>query len=235
MKRPGRAAARVRRGSVRAASFGTVVIHGIAGGLLFGAPRSLDVNMMPVYTVELVAAPRPRPDQRRAPEALDRPAERPAPIQTRRPRKSAVSEETPPPADQPQVEREPAARTTPDVAPAPDVEPSTGSDLATLKTTGVDFPFPGYLRNVVAQIYRRWRRPLGHVALRAEILFFIKRDGSVTSLQFVQRSGNFGFDLEAQGAIEAAANGKAFGPLPEGYQEDVLPVSFFFDPSTARR
>ncbi len=235
MKRPGRAAARARRSSVRVASFGTLVVHGIGGGLLFGAPRSVDVSAMQVYTVELVAAPRPRPDQRKAPEALERPADRPAPVATRRPRRTAVSEETPPPADQPQIEREPAARTTPEVAPAPDVEPSTGSDIATLKTTGVEFPFPGYLRNVVAQIYRRWRRPLGNVALRAEILFFIKRDGSVSNLQFVQRSGNFGFDLEAQGAIEAAANGMAFGALPEGYQEDVLPVSFFFDPSTARR
>ena len=60
------------------------------------------------------------------------------------------------------------------------------------------------------------------------------RDGSISNFQFVKRSGNFGFDLEAQGAIEAAANAGAFGPLPEGYPSDVLPVSFFFDPSSVR-
>jgi outer membrane biosynthesis protein TonB len=65
-------------------------------------------------------------------------------------------------------------------------------------------------------------------------MFFIHRDGSVTNFRFVQRSGNFGFDLEAQGAIEAAANAGAFGPLPDGFSEDVLPVSFFFDPAKTR-
>jgi hypothetical protein len=48
----------------------------------------------------------------------------------------------------------------------------------------------------------------------------------------VTRSGSFSFDLEAQGAIEAASG--AFGPLPEGYVNDVLPVSFFFDPQRSR-
>jgi outer membrane biosynthesis protein TonB len=66
------------------------------------------------------------------------------------------------------------------------------------------------------------------------VLFLVHRDGSVSGLQFVRRSGNFAFDLEAQGAIEAAANANAFGPLPEGYPADVLPVSFFFDPETMR-
>jgi hypothetical protein len=72
------------------------------------------------------------------------------------------------------------------------------------------------------------------VSLRAEVSFFIHRDGAVTHFQFVRRSGNFGFDLEAQGAIEAAANTGAFGPLPEGFPDDVLFVSFFFDPATTR-
>jgi outer membrane biosynthesis protein TonB len=103
-----------------------------------------------------------------------------------------------------------------------------------VKTSGVEFPYPQYLRNIVAQVYRRWQRPSGQASLRAEVLFFIHRDGSITSFQFVKRSGNFGFDLEAQGAIEAAANAAAFGPLPEGYVADVLPVTFFFDPSTVR-
>ena len=48
------------------------------------------------------------------------------------------------------------------------------------------------------------------------------------------KSFSAGFDLEAQGAIEAAANANAFGPLPEGYPADVLPVSFFFDPAKTR-
>ena len=53
-------------------------------------------------------------------------------------------------------------------------------------------------------------------------------------IQFVQRSGNFGFDLEAQGAVESAANAGAFGRLPEGFEADLLPVSFFFNPESMR-
>jgi periplasmic protein TonB len=103
-----------------------------------------------------------------------------------------------------------------------------------VQTSGVDFPYPEYLRNIVAQVYRRWQRPGGNVVLRAEVLFFVHRSGGVSNFQFVARSGSFAFDLEAQGAIEAAANQHAFGPLPEGYEADVLPVRFFFDPSSIR-
>ncbi len=162
-----------------------------------------------------------------------RPAEQPAPVATERPRRTSVSETPPPPTLQPD-ETEPAPRTTPPEEPAPDVEPSTGSDPVTVSTSGIDFQHPEYLRNIVAQVHRRWRRPEGNVSLRAEVQFFIHRDGSISNFQFLTRSGSFGFDLEAQGAIEAAANANAFGPLPEGYPADVLPVSFFFDPSKVR-
>jgi protein TonB len=210
----------------------TLAVHVTGFGVLFSAPPMVGDVRPPVYTVELVAAPRMQPEERRAPEVVERPAERPAPVSSRRPRRTSVAETPPPP--EPAAEREPAPRTTPDVELAPDVEPSTGSDPATVKTTGVEFPYPAYLRNVVSQVYRRWQRPSGNVSLRAEVLFLVHRDGSISNFQFVQRSGSFGFDLEAQGAIEAAATAGAFGTLPDGYAADVLPVSFFFDPSSTR-
>ena len=114
------------------------------------------------------------------------------------------------------------------------VAPGTGTDAATIRTEGVEFPFPGYLRNLVAQVYRRWRPPGGNTDLEAEVIFFVHRDGSITGLQFVRRSGSFAFDLEAQGAVEASARALAFGPLPQGYGPDVLPVSFFFSPRSLR-
>jgi outer membrane biosynthesis protein TonB len=66
------------------------------------------------------------------------------------------------------------------------------------------------------------------------MLFFVHRDGSISGLQFVRRSGSFAFDLEAQGAVEAASRASAFGTLPTGYGPDVLPVSFFFSPKAIR-
>jgi len=106
--------------------------------------------------------------------------------------------------------------------------------VATIRTEGVEFPFPGYLNNLVAQVYRRWHPAPSSALLAAEVFFFVHRDGSVTGLQFIRRSGSFAFDLEAQGAVEAAARASAFGALPAGYGPDLLPVSFFFNPRSAR-
>jgi periplasmic protein TonB len=213
-----------RGGSVAFAT--TAAVHLMVGVAVFGLPASPPPPLPPVYRVELVAAPRPEPQARRAPQAVQRPAEQPAPAPAAR--RTTVAETPPPP--EPTADREPAPRTTPEQEPLPDEKPSTGTDPATVKVEGQDFPYPEYLRNIVAQVYRRWQRPSGNAPLKAEVLFLVHRNGSISNFQFVTRSGSFTFDLEAQGAIEAAASANAFGPLPEGYGNDVLPVSFFFDP-----
>ena len=110
-------------------------------------------------------------------------------------------------------------------------EGGKGTDVANIRTEGIDFPFPGYLENIVRQIALRFRPPRGS-PLKAEVSFFIRRNGTISPVQFIQRSGSFTFDLEAQGAVESAA-GK-FGPLPAGWRDDVLPVRFSFDPSLIR-
>ncbi len=212
----------------------TLAVHVLAVAVMGGSAGSRRAAP-PVYSVQLVAAPRPEPSARRAPEALQRPADRAVPVSQPPPRRrTSVAETPPPPVRTPDLSREPAPRTTPAEEPAPNEEPSTGTDVATVKTTGVDFPYPEYLRNLVAQVYRRWHRPESGVPLRAEVFFLVHRDGSVSSLQFLKRSGNFSFDLEAQGALEAAGNGGAFGELPDGYESDVLPVNFFFNPGPPR-
>lgn len=214
------------------AFLGTVTLHALAAGLMLWSPSTMRRQAPPVYSVSLVAAPRPEPRQRRAPEVVERPAERPAPLESRRPQRTSVAK-TPPPPEKTK-EREPAPRTNATEELAPGAEPSTGTDVATVKTEGVEFPYPEYLRNIVAQVYRRWRRPTGTQSYRAEVMFLIHRDGRISNLQFINRSGSFAFDLEAQGAVEAAGNAGAFGPLPEEYPAGVLPVNFFFDPERVR-
>ena len=103
-----------------------------------------------------------------------------------------------------------------------------------MRTEGIEFPYPGYLNNIVRQIALRFDPSTRNAALRAEVSFLIHRDGSVSNLRFLTRSGVYSFDLEAQGAVEAAANARAFGPLPTGFTDDVLPVIFSFDPSLLR-
>lgn len=207
---------------------GTVVVHALAAVVLVAGAADAHRAVPPTYRVHLVAAPEPAPDARKAPEAVDRPAEeKPAPAPKAPTPKSTVSKAAPPPvADN--TKREAAPRTTPKVAPLPGETPSTGSDVATVSTEGVEFPFPEYLQNIVAQVLRRWQRPQESSPLDAEVSFFVHRDGSVTDLQFIRRSGSFAFDLEAQGAIEEAGRFKAFGTLPAGWNSDVLFVRFYF-------
>lgn len=206
---------------------GTIAVHGVAL-TIFLASASGARSAPPTYRVHLVAAPDLTPDQRPAPPAVEReaaPKQPPAPTAKPAP-KNTVSPAAPPPvADS--KKREAAPRTNP-VTRLPGEAPSTGSDVATVSTEGVEFPFPEYLQNIVSQVLRRWQRPLDNTPLEAEVGFMVHRDGSVTDLQFVKRSGNFAFDLEAQGAIEEAGRFKAFGTLPDGWVPDVLFVRFYF-------
>jgi outer membrane biosynthesis protein TonB len=212
---------------------GTVLAHGLA--ILAVVVIALDRQepLGTVYAVNLVAAPAvPPAAPRTAVEATPRPAapiERTAPINP--PKRNAKVAPAPPKArPQPRTE---AAPVTTAVQPMPG-ESGAGSDIANLSTPGADFPFPEYLRNIVTQIYRRWNRPAGSPALRAEVSFLILRDGSVREITMASRSRSYSFDLGAQGAVEAAANARAFGPLPEGFRTDVLQISLSFVPRGAQ-
>jgi protein TonB len=214
-----------------AGAAGTALIHVAALALLIAGIKAPS-SMVPVYAVELVAAP--ALTGRPAPEAVSRPVEQPEPGPPVP--KAAKVAPTPAPKAPPRpkaaapARREPAPRAQAMVAPAPGETPGTGSDAVNVKTPGLQFAYPEYLRNIVAQVYRRWDRPGGNQTLQAEVSFFIMRDGSVRDIRFLTPSGNFSFDLSAEGAIEAAGKARAFGPLPDGYEADVLPVSFFFTP-----
>jgi protein TonB len=221
------------RRSKLAGGIGTVLVHATAV-LLLGSQVRTSTATPPVYAVNLVAAPAPTERKRIAREAVPTPPqEKPAPVKPK---------PTPPPKTPPKPEPKPPAPTEPDrepppptaapVTPAKGETPSTGTDAATIKTPGLEFPFPEYLRNIVNQIYQRWDREGARSGSFAEISFLIRRDGSVHDIRFVTRSGSFAFDLGAQGAIEAAGNAFSFGPLPDGWDADVLPVSFYFKPAT---
>jgi protein TonB len=219
---PGRAAGLV----------GTILVHAAAVSFLFTTVKPTKASP-PSYAVDLVAAPAPS-QKRLAREALPTPppAEKPAPVKPTppKPEKAPAPPKPKPPPQPTEVTKEPPPKTAAPATPAEGETPSTGSDVATIKTPGLAFPYPEYLRNIVTQIYQRWERGTGQRNF-AEISFLILRDGSVRDIHFVTRSGSFAFDLNAQGAIEAAGNGRAFGPLPDGWENDVLPVSFYFKPT----
>jgi protein TonB len=219
----------------------SLALHAAVVALFVVVHPTASRSLPPMYRVNIVAAP---PGPRAAgivtptPPATA-PAEKAPPVPKRA---EQIQKAMPMPAKTkapPPRKKTPPATPTPDVAPAKPTTPppkagggpegGRGTDVASVSTEGVEFPYPGYLENIVRQIALRFHPP-GNSSNTSEVMFLIRRDGSVSDFRFVTRSGNFAFDLECQGAVDQAAQVKAFGPLPSGFADDVLPVIFSFDP-----
>ena len=234
----------------------SAVLHLALGVVAFQSLKQpKPIALPPMYRVNIVAAPA---GERAIGEVrTDAPKATPSVTQPSTPQSSV--KEMPLPAAKPV--RKPPVRATPTVAkpaptptksadaptePKPVAQPETdapkagggpvggkGTDVATVRSDGIEFPFPGYLNNIVRQIALNFK-PRTDARLKAEVRFLIHRDGSVSNIDFVRKSGVFSFDLEARGAIEAASSARRFGPLPTGFPDDVLPVVFSFDPEFLR-
>ena len=224
----------------------SAVLHVGAAALLLLARPEAPAALPPMYKVNIVAAPpgpravgvvtptppaTPPPSEATVPPRAE--VTRPAPVLP--PAKAIPQRRTPPPPATPVPS---TARTNAPNTPAPQAgggpTGGRGTDVATVRTEGIEFPFPGYLNNIVRQIALRFKPPNPQAALRAEVAFLIHRDGSISSFRFLSRSGMYAFDLEAQGAVDAAASARAFGSLPAEFSDDVLPIIFSFDPSLVR-
>lgn len=235
-------APRSRSAAVPLALGASVLFHGVAAAVLLFMPHDKPPTLPPIYKVDIVAAP---PGERAAGVVSSAPAPTAAPVAPEPPKSIVASpKDMPPPAAAPPKRRRPSAVATPVPNPS-NVKPAEapragggptggkGTDVATVRTEGIEFPYPGYLNNIVRQIALNFK-PRNPGALHADVFFMIHRDGSVSGFRFITRSGNFAFDLEAQGAVEAAASGRAFGRLPDAFTDDVLPVVFAFDPRIIR-
>jgi protein TonB len=232
--------------SLRAPIAASAVLHlvVVAGFLLArGAPS---VPAPPTYRVSLIAAP-PGPRQigvvQPTPAAAPPPTTTPAPAAPARATPEPSRMKAPPSKAKPAKTAKPPKVATPvagprtpppKAAPAPVAgggpQGGRGADVANVQVDGIDFPYPGYLQNVVRQIAINFKPSRG--GLTAVVAFLIRRNGSVTGIRLTTRSGVYSFDTEAMGAVEAAA--RSFGPLPAAFSDDVLPVIFSFDPRLIR-
>jgi protein TonB len=198
----------------------------------------------PIYRVTMVAAPAGPRAEGVVTETPPAPVPKATPVTP--PKRAEVSpSDMPAPAKKGKAARKPLPPATPTIAQksTPKDAPTKqagggptggrGTDVANVKTEGMDFPYPGYLTNIVRQIALNFK-PRNPGVLKAEVFFLIRRDGSVSGFRFITRSGSVAFDLEAQGAVEAAAQSRAFGRLPDDFNNDFLPVIFSFDPTIIR-
>jgi protein TonB len=98
---------------------------------------------------------------------------------------------------------------------------------------GTSSPFGnrfGYYVDLLRQrVAEKWRTsdvdPRIQTAPPVVLTFTIRRDGSVTNVRIVQRSGNTVLDTSAQRAILDAA---PLPPLPAGFERDDATIEFWF-------
>jgi hypothetical protein len=190
------------------------------------------------YQVELVSPPpavqAPEPESAKDELVIERPdptppepeVEKPDPVVEEKPKPKPPAPKQPPRKDPAKEaeEKKPAAVTE---KPAEDRKES--GDGINVRLEGLKRDYPAYYDNVIRQIRRCFRWTAGG-NWGTTVYFVIRRDGTVTGLDFVEKSGNAQFDFEALGAVECAGKGR-LGALPEDLPWDQLPIQFKFTPS----
>lgn len=234
-----RDARRSRAGPGPAAFASSAALHLLVVALIWWSRAALQrFPEFVVYELTLVEPPPaeagepvPAPPAPPGRPVVDRPAPEPAreappPPELRRTEAQPVRD-TRRPEPRPRERQAEAAKPR---GPSPSPHAREAGAGLNVRMEGVHTDYPEYFGNIVRQLtrYFRWR---GEGEWEAEVAFIIHRDGSVTDLHWVRRSGNLAFDLEALGAVESAGRDRAFGPLPDGFPADRLPVSFYFSPA----
>lgn len=234
------------RGSLPRGLAMSVGVHVLLiGGLFWWISREPAV-MPQAYRVQLIGAP-PGPRQAGVVNAAEKPAaprppvsgaERPPAPEKALPNAEKATVKASPkatPSTAPRTKDAGAKSPTPasNTAPAPRAGAGAvggkGADVANVDLKGIAFPYQGYLNNIVRQLTLSWNPRSTSAALVAEVKFMIRRDGSVAGIEVIRRSGDRIYDLDAMGAVEAVGTNRDFGPLPSGWQDDVLVVYFKFD------
>jgi TonB family protein len=242
--RPGGRRPRPGRWAV-AASF---AVHVAAGGVVWSTSLASPPPLPPfkVYEVKIVSPPPreagpPTPVEVNAPRVTtpeqppEQPKPEPKPQPQRKPQPQPPKPESTPKPDPSKAaavkEEEPKETPAPKpTGPKPDPKAKEAGEGIDIRIEGEEFPFPGYLENIQLQIsrYFRWT---GRSGLEAEVYFVIRKDGTIEDIRLVRGSGDASFNFEAMAAIEQAGRRGAFGPLPEGFSGDRLPVLFYFRPA----
>lgn len=228
-----------RRGPFDRTSFGASL--GVHAGLLVlvlgSSPSPTSPTDFVSYQIDIVSPPplvqgtEDVPSQEQL--VVDRPEPEPPPPEEK-PKPPPVTEAKPKPKPpQPAQRSNPLAEPGEENKPGSSTAPASptgveGGEGINVRLEGVRRDYPEYYNNIIRQIVRcfRWQ---GQGSWETTVYFVIHRDGKVSDLKVLTKSGNPTFDIEAMGAVECAGQGR-LGDLPEDLPWDVLPVQFRFSP-----
>lgn len=161
----------------------------------------------------VIAEPKPEPPKETPPQ---KPQKNTVPLSPFGQSTRKGSEQAPPPAPPPAA---PAAATST----APEV-PVGGSGVTGIE--GGDFPHTLYLQGMQRKIGGNWYRPASVAPGTTTVVYFrIQRDGTITGVEVMTRSGNATFDRAARSAVVSSS---PLNPLPFAYQGTYLGVHLTF-------
>ncbi len=241
----------------RASLYGSLAVHGgvVVATVLLSLTRPAPIEFQSIE-IQIVQAPSPEPlSEEVVTPTKELVVERPDP-EPPLPEPDPVVEETPPPvveevvetvADEPEEEEPEPEEEDEEEAPPPDPDPEPVEEVAAtpepdddptdlageeleVRIEGLQRDYPRYYENIVRQL-RRCFRPPGSARRGSQttVYFEIRRDGTTTGERLYERSGNPDLDFGSIAAVaDCAGRNALFGPLPEDYPYEGLPVLFEF-------
>jgi outer membrane biosynthesis protein TonB len=203
------------------------MVHGVALALALWSARATRVPLdFVTYQIEIFSPPVTVEAEEPAPAKEELVVERPEPPPPQPEERPTVQN---PPPPEPKPTKEPEEEKKPATSPAPEERSPESGENVNVRLEGLRRDYPAYYENIITQIGRcfQWR---GGGSWETTVYFVIKRDGTVSDIDFVKRSGNAGFDFQAMGAVECAGANGRLGGLPEALPFDRLPIQFSFRP-----
>lgn len=123
---------------------------------------------------------------------------------------------------EPSIKEPPAAAPAPQTASAPAGAPAGGAPgQAGVATDLPNFPYPWYISQLRQVLWEQWSVRMPKNAGECVVVFSLLPNGRFVDLRIEESSGDPGFDLAAQSAVQ---DGAPYPPLPRGFKEPFLKI-----------
>jgi TonB family protein len=225
---------------LHAAVFGGLLYSVLAKPMKYSKPRAVAVRLLRAGSIrapQVRAAPPAPPAAAERPK-IEKPVEevpKPSEKAVLLPSKDDKRKPTPPPISRPgKSVATPAVNLPTSDEEAPASAGATGPAAGAGGTAGIggfkidqaDFQYPVYIERMVSIITMNWFKPAQVVPTNPVVHFLIQRDGTITDIQFVARSGLPYVDRAAERALLASS---PLPPLPADYRGPHLGIQVVFE------
>jgi protein TonB len=226
---------------LHAAILGGLVYSVIRKPMHYAKPRAVAVRLLRAGSIrapQVQAPPAPAPPPVAEKPKIEKPVEeapKPSEKALLLPSKDDPKKKpTPPPISRPgRPVNTPAVNLPTGDSDAPEA-PATGPAAGAGGTAGIggfkveqaDFQYPVYLERMITIITMNWFKPTQVMPQNPVVHFEIQKDGTITNIEFVQRSGLPFIDRAAERALLASS---PLPPLPIDYRQDHISIQVTFE------